>query len=135
MTHIVVDAMGGDNAPQAVVEGCLKAINDFDIKITLVGKEDLIRGYLVDYDSDKISIVNADEVINNIVDKNSNTYGFDALNDNYVDMLEAGIVDPVKVTKSALLNATSIASMLLTTEAAIVKVPEQQPMVMPPMMG
>ena len=43
MTHIIVDAMGGDNAPQAVVEGCLKAIKDFDIKITLVGKEDAIR--------------------------------------------------------------------------------------------
>jgi chaperonin GroEL len=41
-------------------------------------------------------------------------------------MLEAGIIDPVKVTKSALLNATSIASMLLTTEAAIVKKLEQK---------
>ena len=41
-------------------------------------------------------------------------------------MLKAGIIDPVKVTKSALLNATSIASMLLTTEAAIVKKSEKQ---------
>ena len=65
MTHIVIDAMGGDNAPQAVVEGCLKAVKDFDVKITLVGKEDLIRKYLVDYDRDKISIINADEVISN----------------------------------------------------------------------
>ena len=46
-------------------------------------------------------------------------------------MLEAGIIDPVKVTKSALLNATSIASMLLTTEAAIVKVPEKQELTLP----
>ena len=65
MTHIVVDAMGGDNAPQAVVEGCLKAVKDFDVKITLVGKEDLIKKHLADYDSEKISIVNADEVISN----------------------------------------------------------------------
>lgn len=65
MTHIVVDAMGGDNAPQAVVEGCLKAVNDFDVKITLVGKENLIRKYLTDYDSERISIVNAEEVISN----------------------------------------------------------------------
>lgn len=65
MTHIVVDAMGGDNAPKAVVEGCLKAIKDFDIKITLVGKEDLIKEHLINYDNDKISIVNADEVISN----------------------------------------------------------------------
>jgi chaperonin GroEL len=46
-------------------------------------------------------------------------------------MLEAGIIDPVKVTKSALLNATSIASMLLTTEAAIVKKLEQKNVGMP----
>lgn len=77
----------------------------------------------------------ADNVINNIKAKNSNTYGYDALNDEYVDMFEAGIIDPVKVTKSALLNAASIASMLMTTEAAIVKVPEAQPMALPPMMG
>ena len=47
-------------------------------------------------------------------------------NYNNVDMFEKGIIDPVKVTKSALLNATSISSMLLTTEAAIVKVPEKE---------
>ena len=41
-------------------------------------------------------------------------------------MLEAGIIDPVAVTKSALLNATSVASMVLTTEAAIVKIPEKE---------
>ena len=64
MTHIVVDAMGGDNAPKAVVEGCLKAIKDFDIKITLVGKEDLIKEHLINYDNDKISIVNADPSFN-----------------------------------------------------------------------
>ena len=46
-------------------------------------------------------------------------------NDKYEDMLNAGIIDPVKVTKSALLNATSIASMLLTTEVAIVKTPDK----------
>ena len=54
-------------------------------------------------------------------------YGYDALNDTYVDMIEAGIIDPVKVTKNALLNAASIASMLLTAEAAIAKQPEAQP--------
>ena len=62
-------------------------------------------------------------------------YGYDALNDKYVDMLKAGIVDPVAVTKSALLNATSIASMLLTTEAAIVKVPEKQDISLPGIIG
>ena len=51
--------------------------------------------------------------------------GYDALNDKYVDMLSAGIVDPAKVTRSALENAASVASMLLTTEVAIVDLPEE----------
>lgn len=52
--------------------------------------------------------------------------GYDALNDEFVNMISVGIIDPVKVTKSALLNATSVSAMLLTTEAAIVKLPEKQ---------
>lgn len=52
--------------------------------------------------------------------------GYDAQNDKYVDMIEAGIVDPAKVTRSALQNAASIAAMLLTTEAAIVDLPEEK---------
>jgi chaperonin GroEL len=57
--------------------------------------------------------------------------GFDAQNNQYVDMIKAGIVDPAKVTRTALENAASIASMLLTTEAAIVDIPEEKPMAMP----
>ena len=49
--------------------------------------------------------------------------GFNALTNEFVNMLEAGIVDPAKVTRSALQNAASIASMLLTTEALIVEKP------------
>lgn len=75
------------------------------------------------------------EVITNIRKQSEKNYGYDALNDKYEDMLRAGIVDPVAVTKSALLNATSIASMLLTTEAAIVKVPEKQEITVPGIMG
>jgi chaperonin GroEL len=52
--------------------------------------------------------------------------GYDAQNDKYVDMIEAGIVDPAKVTRSALENAASIAAMLLTTEASIVDLPEEK---------
>ena len=48
--------------------------------------------------------------------------GFDALKEEYVDMMQAGILDPVKVTRSALQNATSVASELLTTEAAVVEI-------------
>ena len=53
--------------------------------------------------------------------------GFDALDEKYVDMIEAGIVDPTKVTRSALQNASSVASMVLTTEGAVVDVEKEDP--------
>jgi chaperonin GroEL len=52
--------------------------------------------------------------------------GYDALRDRFVDMFEAGIVDPAKVTRSALQNAASIAAMVLTTEAVVTEVPEEK---------
>ena len=54
--------------------------------------------------------------------------GFDALSERYVNMLESGIVDPTKVTRSALQNASSVASMVLTTEAAVADVTKDEPM-------
>ncbi len=53
--------------------------------------------------------------------------GYDALKDQYVDMVKAGIVDPTKVTRSALQNAASVAGTFLTTEAAVVDIPEKNP--------
>ena len=61
--------------------------------------------------------------------------GFDALTNTYVDMFKAGIVDPAKVTRSVLENAVSVASMLLTTEAAVVEIPKPETPAMPPMGG
>ena len=58
--------------------------------------------------------------------------GFNVLSEEFVDMVKAGIVAPLKVTRSALQNAASIASMLLTTEALITKIPEKKEN-MPPM--
>ena len=58
-------------------------------------------------------------VIINKVREEAEGIGFDAVNEKYVDMIEAGIIDPVKVTKSALTNAVSISATLLTTEAAV----------------
>lgn len=63
MINIVVDAMGGDNAPLSIVEGCVKAVKDFDIKITLVGDESVVRPCLGDYSGDRIEIVHAPDVI------------------------------------------------------------------------
>ena len=65
-----------------------------------------------------------------VVDKVKNSacgVGFDAYNEVYVDMMAAGIVDPVKVTRSALQNAASIASTVLTTEAVVANQPEPEP--------
>lgn len=64
--------------------------------------------------------------------KNSeNGMGYDALRDEYVNMIKAGIVDPTKVTRSALQNAASVAATFLTTEAAVVDIPEKNPAPMP----
>jgi chaperonin GroEL len=54
-------------------------------------------------------------------------YGFDAYNETYVDMIPAGIVDPTKVTRSALQNAASVAAMVLTTESLVADIPEPTP--------
>ncbi len=54
-------------------------------------------------------------------------YGYDALNGKYVDMVEKGIIDPTKVTRSALQNAASIASMVLTTESLVTDIPKAEP--------
>jgi chaperonin GroEL len=59
--------------------------------------------------------------------------GYDALQDRFVDMFEAGIVDPAKVTRSALQNAASVAAMVLTTEAIVTEVPEKRGEGSPPM--
>ena len=71
------------------------------------------------------------EVVVDAVRKHEGAYGYDAMTNKYVDMFEAGIVDPAKVTRSALENAASVASMLLTTEAAVVEIPEEKAPEMP----
>ncbi|HEY8423075.1 MAG TPA: chaperonin GroEL [Thermoclostridium sp.] len=65
-----------------------------------------------------------------IVDKVKNSekgVGFDALTEKYVNMIEAGIVDPAKVTRTALQNAASVSSMVLTTESLVADIPEKEP--------
>ncbi|HHW22931.1 MAG TPA: chaperonin GroEL [Clostridiaceae bacterium] len=60
------------------------------------------------------------------IKKSEKGIGFDAVKEEYVDMFEAGIIDPVKVTRSALQNAASIAAMILTTESAVAEKPEKK---------
>ena len=67
------------------------------------------------------------DVIIEKVRSEQGSFGYDALRNEYTDMIKAGIVDPAKVTRSALENAASVASMLLTTEAAVVDIAEDKP--------
>lgn len=66
------------------------------------------------------------DVVVEMVKSEDAAFGYDALANVYTDMYKAGIVDPAKVTRSALENAASIGSMLLTTEAAVVEIPEEK---------
>lgn len=72
-------------------------------------------------------------VIVNKIRESENNIGFDALKEEYVDMIQAGIIDPSKVTRSALQNANSVASTLLTTESIVADIKSEDPM--PPMGG
>ncbi len=73
-------------------------------------------------------------VVNKIIENRSETYGFDAQTEDYVDMLEKGIVDPAKVVRAALQDAASVAGLLVTTEAMVAEVPKDKP-AMPAMPG
>ncbi|MDD7278389.1 MAG: chaperonin GroEL [Oscillospiraceae bacterium] len=66
-------------------------------------------------------------IIDKIIRSKKVGYGFDAYNETYVDMIPAGIVDPTKVTRSALQNAASVAAMVLTTESLVADIKEETP--------
>jgi len=66
-------------------------------------------------------------VVVNKVQEGKDNYGFNALTCTYEDLVEAGVLDPTKVTRSALENAASVASLLLTTEAVVSEIPEEKP--------
>ncbi len=63
-------------------------------------------------------------VVNTVLSAKSANYGYDALRDEYCDIVKAGIIDPTKVTRSALQNAASVAATLLTTESLVADIPE-----------
>jgi chaperonin GroEL len=65
-------------------------------------------------------------VVGKITDNGSDTYGFDAQTEQYVDMLQAGIVDPAKVVRTALQDAASVAGLLVTTEAMVAELPKKE---------
>jgi len=67
--------------------------------------------------------VDGSVIVDKIVNANTPNYGYDALNNKYCDMVECGIIDPTKVTRSVLQNAASVASTLLTTESIVTDIP------------
>ena len=79
--------------------------------------------------------LNGDIVVENIKKQKAGV-GYNVLSDDYVDMVKAGILDPAKVTKAAVLNAVSVSGLLLTTGAMVAKFEEgDEPMAMPDMGG
>lgn len=66
-------------------------------------------------------------VVDKVMNSSDNYFGYDALKGEYVDMVKSGIIDPTKVTRSALQNAASVASMVLTTESLVTDIPKPEP--------
>ena len=65
-------------------------------------------------------------VVEKVRQSDSNSFGYNAFSDEYEDLVQAGVIDPTKVTRTALQNAASIAGLLLTTEALIVEKKEKE---------
>jgi chaperonin GroEL len=70
--------------------------------------------------------VEASIVVGKLLEQKSNTFGFDAQAETYVDLVEEGIVDPTKVVRTALQNAASVAALLITTEAMVAELPKKE---------
>ena len=92
-------------------------------KIILKGLEAPIRQIA------KNAALEGSVIVENIIKSDKVGYGFDAYNEEYTDMIPAGIVDPTKVTRSAIENAASVAAMVLTTESLVADKPEPTPAV------
>ena len=112
---------------RAVLAKLKKGDEDYDMGIELL--EDALLGPIATIAANAGH--DGHVVAHRVLREKSASYGFDALNGNYVDMFEAGIVDPAKVTKAALQNAASVAGLLLTTDAMIATKPEPKSKVPP----
>ena len=115
---------GGGTAYLNVIPDVAKLLDTFEgdeetgVKIVLKALEEPVRQIAANAGFD------GGVIVNNVMTSGKMGYGFDAYNEVYVDMMSAGIVDPTKVTRSALQNAASIASVILTTESVVADKPE-----------
>ncbi|WP_372518880.1 chaperonin GroEL [Candidatus Ruminimicrobiellum ovillum] len=117
---------------QSVLDGIKGADSDEQTGINIVKKslEGPIRQIIEN------AGIEASVIVDKIKNKKDASYGYNADNDEFVDMIKAGIVDPAKVTRTALQNAASIAGLVLTTEALVTDIPEKKDgPAMPPMGG
>ena len=126
---------GGGTAYLNVIPEVAKLIDTVDgdektgVKIVVKALEEPVRQIAANAGFDGAVIVDK------IVNSGKVGYGFDAYNEVYCDMMSAGIVDPTKVTRSALQNASSIASVILTTESVVADKKEENPAPAAPMNG
>ncbi len=114
----------------------IEATGDVKTGINILRRalEEPMRGIAMNAGRDGAVIIERVRAIQQ--EKGDQTIGYNVLTDEYVNMLEAGIIDPVKVTRSAVANAASIAGMILTTEALVTDKPEKEaPMPAPDMGG
>ena len=123
---------GGGSALIAAARAVLKVIAEMtgDVKtgaqIVLRALEEPLRQIAIN------AGVEGSVVVEKVKSANNESYGYDALKDDYADMLDSGITDPTKVTRSALQNAASVAAMVLTTESLVADLPEKEaPMAAP----
>ncbi|HEX6896234.1 MAG TPA: chaperonin GroEL [Bryobacteraceae bacterium] len=101
----------------------LKVPGDEQIGVDIVKRacEDPVRQIVVNSGTEGAIVVGK------IRENNNSNFGFNAMTDTYEDLVAAGVIDPTKVTRTALQNAASIASLMLTTEAMIAEIPEKKP--------
>ncbi len=143
--HRIEDAIGATKAAieEGVVPGggvaLLRAIKVLD-DLNLDDEEMVAVGILRRAVEEPIRVIAKNAgyegaVVVDEVKKNSGNFGFNAQTGNYEDMVVAGIIDPTKVTRSALQNAVSVAGMLLTTEAVVTDLPKKDEPAMPQMGG
>jgi len=118
---------GGGTAYLNVISAVEKVLKTVDgdektgVKIVLKGLEEPVRQIAANAGFDGAVVVDK------IMSSRKVGYGFDAYNEKYVDMIDSGIVDPKKVTRCALQNAASIASVILTTESVVADIKEPEP--------
>ena len=104
--RVVISALKGDNSEQ-----------DAGIKIVLRALEEPLRQIVVNAGGEP-------SVVLNKVLEGKGSFGYNAATEEYGDLIEMGVLDPTKVTRSALQNAASIASLILTTDAMVAELPE-----------